>query len=156
MAGLPDFLTESTKPVGLPPLLAAKRHQAKALPDATVSDYLIAWHTDWVRRLASTASGPTPSSTWSPPSGAKLKEAGTTALKEWKAANPTKKLDDLPFYRWARCGISGSPRISGTRTASIPRSTSTISVNSPCPRPPVHGGAEPTLCRLRQPHQPRS
>ena len=29
---------------------------------------------------------------------AKLKQAGTAALKEWKAANSAKKLDDLPFY----------------------------------------------------------
>ena len=43
VAGLPDFLTESTKPVGLPPLLAAKKDtKARALPNATVSDYLIA------------------------------------------------------------------------------------------------------------------
>ncbi|MBP0603021.1 alpha-amylase [Aeromonas sanarellii] len=99
VAGLPDFLTESTKPVGLPPLLAAKKDtRAKALPDATVSDYLIAWHTDWVRRFGIDGFRADTVKHLEPAVWAKLKQAGTDALKEWKAANPTKKLDDLPFY----------------------------------------------------------
>ncbi|MGL4763681.1 MAG: alpha-amylase [Aeromonas sp.] len=99
VAGLPDFLTESTKPVGLPPLLAAKKDTlAKALPNATVSDYLIVWHTDWVRRFGIDGFRADTVKHLEPEVWAKLKQAGTAALKEWKAANPTKKLDDLPFY----------------------------------------------------------
>lgn len=99
VAGLPDFLTESTKPVGLPPLLAAKKDsQARALPDATVSDYLIAWHTDWVRRFGIDGFRADTVKHLEPAVWARLKQAGTAALKEWKAANPAKALDNLPFY----------------------------------------------------------
>ncbi|WP_429129117.1 alpha-amylase [Aeromonas media] len=99
VAGLPDFLTESTKSVGLPPLLAAKPDtKARALPNATVSDYLIAWHTDWVRRFGIDGFRADTVKHLEPAVWAKLKQAGTTALKEWKAANPDKALDDLPFY----------------------------------------------------------
>ncbi|MCS3458162.1 alpha-amylase [Aeromonas sp. BIGb0445] len=99
VAGLPDFLTESTKPVGLPPLLAAKQDtRAKALPNATVSDYLIAWHTDWVRRFGIDGFRADTVKHLEPEVWLKLKQAGSAALKEWKANNPTKKLDDLPFY----------------------------------------------------------
>ncbi|MFQ1656911.1 alpha-amylase [Aeromonas veronii] len=99
VAGLPDFLTESTKPVELPPLLAAKKDTlAKALPDATVSDYLIAWHTDWVRRFGIDGFRADTVKHLEPEVWAKLKQAGTAALKEWKTANPGKALDDLPFY----------------------------------------------------------
>ncbi|WP_421322230.1 alpha-amylase [Aeromonas veronii] len=99
VAGLPDFLTESAKPVGLPPLLAAKKDTlAKALPDATVSDYLIAWHTDWVRRFGIDGFRADTVKHLEPEVWAKLKQAGTAALKEWKTNNPDKALDDLPFY----------------------------------------------------------
>ncbi|WP_421178595.1 alpha-amylase [Aeromonas enteropelogenes] len=99
VAGLPDFLTESTKLVGLPPLLTAKKDtRAKSLPNATVSDYLIAWHTDWVRRFGIDGFRADTVKHLEPEVWAKLKQAGTAALKEWKAANPDKKLDDLPFY----------------------------------------------------------
>ena len=99
VAGLPDFLTESTRSVGLPPLLAAKKDtRAKALPNATVSDYLIAWHTDWVRRFGIDGFRADTVKHLEPAVWARLKQAGTDALKEWKAANPGKALDDLPFY----------------------------------------------------------
>lgn len=99
VAGLPDFLTGSTKQVGLPPLLAAKQDtRAKGLPNASVSDYLIAWHTDWVRRFGIDGFRADTVKHLEPEVWLKLKQAGSAALKEWKANNPTKKLDDLPFY----------------------------------------------------------
>ncbi|MFM4649702.1 alpha-amylase [Aeromonas bivalvium] len=99
VAGLPDFLTESAKPVGLPPLLAAKKDtRARALSNASVSDYLIAWHTDWVRRFGIDGFRADTVKHLEPEVWARLKLAGTAALKEWKAANPDKALDDLPFY----------------------------------------------------------
>jgi alpha-amylase len=90
--------TESTRSVGLPPLLAAKDTRAKALPNATVSDYLIAWHTDWVRCFGIDGFRADTVKHLEPAVWARLKQAGTDALKEWKAANPGKALDDLPFY----------------------------------------------------------
>lgn len=40
MGGLPDFLTESTKFVDLPPVLKAKKDtNAKYMPNATIVDY---------------------------------------------------------------------------------------------------------------------
>lgn len=46
---LPDFKTESTKKVSLPPFLKTKAGtKAKDLPNATVSDYLVTWLNDWV------------------------------------------------------------------------------------------------------------
>lgn len=47
VGGLPDFITESTKAVDLPPFLKAKQDtNAKPPPNATVVDYLVKWHTD--------------------------------------------------------------------------------------------------------------
>lgn len=63
-----------------------------------MSDYLIAWHTDWVRRFGIDGFRADTVKHLEPAVWAKLKQAGTTALKEWKAANPDKALDDLPFY----------------------------------------------------------
>ncbi|MFR9720111.1 alpha-amylase [Aeromonas diversa] len=99
VAGLPDFLTESTKAVDLPEFLKHKADtRAKFIPDASVSDYLIAWHTDWVRRFGIDGFRGDTVKHLEPAVWAKLKQAGSAALKEWKAANPDKKIDDLPFY----------------------------------------------------------
>ncbi|UKA08055.1 alpha-amylase [Photobacterium damselae subsp. damselae] len=52
LAGLPDFLTESEKVVTPPQwLLDNPDTQVKAKPNYTVSDYLIEWQTDWVKRF---------------------------------------------------------------------------------------------------------
>ncbi|SIQ56184.1 alpha-amylase [Aeromonas sp. RU39B] len=99
VAGLPDFLTESDKPVTLPPFLQHKQDtRAKPLTNATVSDYLVQWHSDWVRRFGIDGFRADTVKHLEPALWAKLKQAGTAALKEWKAAHPDKKLDDLPFY----------------------------------------------------------
>lgn len=99
IAGMPDFLTESNKPVDLPEFLKRKADtRAKPIPGASVSDYLVAWHTDWVRRFGIDGFRADTVKHLEPAVWAKLKAAGNTALKEWKAANPDKKLDDLPFY----------------------------------------------------------
>ena len=62
-----------------------------------MSDYLITWHTDWVRRFGIDGFRADTVKHLEPEVWAKLKQAGTAALKEWKAANSA-KLDDLPFY----------------------------------------------------------
>lgn len=52
LAGLPDFLTESDKKVTPPQwLLDNPGTQVVAKDDYTVSDYLIEWQTDWVKRF---------------------------------------------------------------------------------------------------------
>ncbi len=52
LAGLPDFLTEADKAV-IPPqwLLDNPGTRVKARDNYTVSDYLIEWQTDWVKRF---------------------------------------------------------------------------------------------------------
>lgn len=99
VGGLPDFKTESTKHVDLPYFLKHKADtNAKSLPNATVVDYLVKWHTDWVRQFGIDGFRADTVKHVEPKVWAKLKTAGTAALKEWKAANPSKKLDDLPFF----------------------------------------------------------
>lgn len=99
VGGLPDFRTESAKFVDLPEFLKNKKDtNAKSLPNATVVDYLVKWHTDWVRKFgidgfrADTVKH-VEASVWK-----KLKAAGTTALQEWKAEHPDKKMDDSAFF----------------------------------------------------------
>jgi alpha-amylase len=53
-----------------------------------VSDYLIAWHTDWVRCFGIDGFRADTVKHLEPAVWARLKQAGTDALKEWKAANP--------------------------------------------------------------------
>jgi alpha-amylase len=99
IGGLPDLLTESTRYVGLPPLLKHKADtNARELPHATVSDYLVQWHTDWVRRFGIDGFRADTVKHVEPEVWAKLKTEATAALAEWKAAHPQQKLDDLPFF----------------------------------------------------------
>lgn len=96
---LPDFKTESTAAVSLPPMLATKG--VTAIPNATVRDYLVAWHTDWVKRFGIDGFRCDTSKNVELGSWKALKTAATTALQTWKAANPAKKLDDAPFWMTA-------------------------------------------------------
>ena len=99
VGGLPDLLTESTAYVGLPPLLKHKADtRARELPNATVSDYLIQWHTDWVRRFGIDGFRADTVKHVEPQVWARLKKSATAALAQWKAEHPQQKLDDLPFY----------------------------------------------------------
>ncbi len=99
VASLPDFLTEITDPVDLPPFFAQKDDTGVVtIPNASVRDYLVAWHTRWVRDFgidgfrADTIKH-VDLETWQA-----LKNASTEALADWKAANPNDKIDDLPFW----------------------------------------------------------
>ncbi|MCD8547498.1 MAG: alpha-amylase [Aeromonadaceae bacterium] len=99
VGGLPDFKTESTKYVDLPYFLKHKADtNAKSLPNATVVDYLVKWHSDWVRKFGIDGFRGDTVKHVEPQAWAKLKAAGTEALKEWRAANPDKKIDDAPFF----------------------------------------------------------
>ncbi|TAA45945.1 alpha-amylase [Corallincola spongiicola] len=99
LAGLPDFLTESEKHVGLPPILKNKPDtRAVEREGYTVVDYLVEWHTTWVRKYgidgfrADTVKH-VEAEVWT-----KLKDSATKALAEWKAENPDKAIDDKPFW----------------------------------------------------------
>jgi alpha-amylase len=99
LAYLPDFKTEQTKSVGLPPFLKNKADtRAKELPDATVRDYLVGWLTQWVREFGIDGFRADTVKHVEPESWAALKKAGVVALAEWKAKNPQQKIDDAPFW----------------------------------------------------------
>jgi alpha-amylase len=99
LAGLPDLLTESKKPVRLPPLLKNKADtHAVSLADSTVVDYLVKWQVDWVRKFGFDGfRGDTAKhveyEVWD-----RLKTAAQQALDEWRAANPEKVVGNEPFW----------------------------------------------------------
>jgi alpha-amylase len=99
LAFLPDFKTEQTKPVGIPPFLQKKPDtRAKELPNATVRNYLVTWLTQWVRDFGIDGFRADTVKHVEPESWAALKKAGVAALADWKAKNPKQKIDDTPFW----------------------------------------------------------
>ncbi len=99
LAYLPDFKTESPKFVGLPPFFANKPDTAaKALPDATVRDYLVTWLTQWVRDYGIDGFRCDTVKHVEPASWSALKASGLKALAAWKAEHPKDKVDDAPFW----------------------------------------------------------
>ncbi|WP_026973454.1 alpha-amylase [Aliagarivorans marinus] len=99
LAGLPDLLTESTKHVGLPPILKNKPDtNAVEREGYTVLDYLVEWHTRWVRDFGVDGFRADTVKHVEPEAWLQLKESATAALAEWKAENPDKKVDDAPFW----------------------------------------------------------
>jgi alpha-amylase len=99
LAYLPDFKTESTKKVGLPPFLKNKTDtKAVALPDATVRDYLITWLTQWVKDFGIDGFRADTVMHVEPESWAALKKAGEQALTQWRTANPKQSPDNAPFW----------------------------------------------------------
>jgi alpha-amylase len=97
---LPDFITEASTPAGFPPLLTRKTDTA-ALPlasSATVREYLVKWQSDWVRRFGIDGFRCDTAMNVELAAWKALKDASVTALRDWKTANPTKKLDDLDFW----------------------------------------------------------
>jgi alpha-amylase len=99
LAFLPDFKTEATGNADAPPFWARKSDTLMTLtPNATVRAHLVAWHADWVRRFGIDGFRCDTAKNVEFASWRALKDAATAALAEWKAANPTKKLDDAPFW----------------------------------------------------------
>lgn len=96
---LPDFRTESTAHVGLPAFYQNKPDtHAVYLPNTTVRGYLIKWLTDWVREYGVDGFRCDTAKHVELEAWAELKTAAVQALRDWKAANPDKKLDDLDFW----------------------------------------------------------
>jgi alpha-amylase len=99
LAYLPDFRTESTEPVTLPTFLKNKPGtRAVDLPNTTVRGYLVKWLTDWVREYGIDGFRVDTVKHVEPEAWTELKREATKALAEWKAKNPTKKIDDAPFW----------------------------------------------------------
>jgi len=112
LAGLPDIITESTTNVSLPPVLLTKWNATKeaqeiaelnaffnntGLPSTPVN-HIIKWLTDWVREFGVDAFRLDTYKHIELQHWGTLKTQAEIALAEWKAANPTKKLDDKPFW----------------------------------------------------------
>ncbi|GLH73285.1 hypothetical protein GETHLI_17870 [Geothrix limicola] len=99
LAYLPDFRTESTEAVKLPKFLKEKADtKAVDLPNTTVRGYLIKWLTDWVREFGVDGFRCDTVKHVEPAAWAALKAEAAKALAEFKAKNPTRKVDDAPFW----------------------------------------------------------
>jgi alpha-amylase len=99
IAFLPDFRTESKEAVTLPTFLKNKPDtKAVDLPGTTVRGYLVKWLTDWVRQYGVDGFRCDTVKHVEPEAWAQLKQEGVKALAEWKAANPSAKIDDAPFW----------------------------------------------------------
>ncbi len=102
LAYLPDFRTESTEAVKLPAFLrpggGKPDTRAVNLPNTTVRGYLVHWLTDWVREYGIDGFRADTVKHVEPAAWAELKAAAGTALTDWKARNPAKKIDDEPFW----------------------------------------------------------
>lgn len=99
LAYLPDFRTESTEYVHLPPFLHDKKDtRAVELPQATVRNYLVSWLTSWVREYGVDGFRCDTVKHVEPAAWAQLKQSATTALAAWKSEHPQDKIDDQPFW----------------------------------------------------------
>lgn len=99
LAYLPDFRTESTEFVKLPKFLKEKTDtRAVDLPNTTVRGYLITWLTQWVRDYGIDGFRCDTVKHVEPEAWAALKAEALKALAEFKTKNPTRKVDDAPFW----------------------------------------------------------
>lgn len=98
LAGLPDFRTESTKSVSIPPILQTKWKQegtydakiAKYGASNTVTGYLSSWLADWVRTYGVDGFRCDTAKHVEKSSWKQLKDACVQALKDWRNNNPGK------------------------------------------------------------------
>lgn len=112
LAGLPDIITEATEEVSLPPVLLTKWDAAKeaqeiaelddffinsGLPRTPVN-HIVKWLTDWVREYGIDAFRLDTYKHIELEHWGTLKSQAEIALGEWKTNNPTKALDDKPFW----------------------------------------------------------
>lgn len=112
LAGLPDLRTEATEAVGIPLFLQRKWGPEKLAAEQASLDaffartgyprtpryYLIKWLTDWVRTYGIDGFRIDTAKHVEPATWRALKQEATAALRAWKAANPSKRLDELPFW----------------------------------------------------------
>lgn len=99
LAFLPDFKTESAVAAVAPVFLGRKLDSGfVAHGGFTPRQYLVKWHTDWVRQLGIDGFRCDTAKNVELESWKALKAAALSALADWKTANPGKKLDDAPFW----------------------------------------------------------
>ncbi len=113
LAGLPDFKTESTATVGIPTFLANKWKEEGRYDEEvaelkaylnengyamTVTNCISYWLSTWVRDFGVDGFRCDTAKHVKNESWAVLHDMCTDALKEWKAKNPDKALDDLEFW----------------------------------------------------------
>jgi alpha-amylase len=99
LAFLPDLITEAEEAVDPPPLFANKPNtNVEAIPNASVRDYLVDWHTRWVRDFGIDGFRCDTAKHVEFGSWTALKNEAVAALDAWKAANPDQALDDLDFW----------------------------------------------------------
>ncbi len=99
VAGLPDFITESNNYVPLPKFLKNKKDtKAKDLPNATVLDYLVSWHTAWVRDFGIDGLRCDTVKHIQAEGWKKLRDSAAPALAQWKKEHPSEKIDDQPLF----------------------------------------------------------
>ena len=111
LTGLPDFRTESSTQVGIPQFLQTKwskegtldAKKAKYGTSNTVTGFISTWLSDWVRTYGIDGFRCDTAKHVDKASWKQLKDKCVEALKEWKQANPTKKLDDLDFWMTGEC-----------------------------------------------------
>ena len=116
LTGLPDFRTEQTKQVSIPQFLITKwtkegtlsAKQAKYGTSNTVTGFISSWLADWVREYGIDGFRCDTAKHVEYGSWKQLKTACVAALKEWKSANPGKKLDDLDFWMTGEAWGHGS------------------------------------------------
>ena len=110
---LPDFKTENTKAVDLPPILKNKWTKEGTLGQKNtefnnwanstgnqkrVRNYLVYWLSSWVREYGIDGFRCDTAKHVEMDSWRALNEECTKALKEWKTKNPNKKMDNLDFW----------------------------------------------------------
>lgn len=96
---LPDFRTDSEQPVDLPDFLARKTDtRARPLPDASVREYLIQWHTDWIRRFGIDGFRVDTVKHVEPDAWSELKVAAQKALDDYRAGHPHASLPARTFW----------------------------------------------------------
>ncbi|MBR6061373.1 MAG: hypothetical protein IKP67_04800, partial [Spirochaetales bacterium] len=112
---LPDFITESGKGVELSPMFTRKLADTANYPregykvtDLTnddseagnyrMRDYMIKWLSDWVREFGIDGFRCDTAKHVEKEAWYQLKVACVQALRDWKAANPAKKVDDSDFW----------------------------------------------------------
>lgn len=112
LAGLPDIITESPNEVGLPPVLLNKWSSSKLAQEQaelnnffnrtgyqrTVRNHFVKWLSDWVREYGIDGFRVDTEKHVEGEAWRILKQEAVIALQDWKNNNPTKKLDDLPFW----------------------------------------------------------
>ncbi|MEZ8098848.1 alpha-amylase [Vibrio bivalvicida] len=88
LAGLPDFVTESKKPVTPPKwLLDNPSTRVVAKPNYTVADYLVEWQSDWVKRFGIDGFRVDTVKHVEGDVWLKLKQAANESLEQWRSDN---------------------------------------------------------------------